>query len=63
MPMTVPFDFNGWPTITLPAGLNADGVPLAVQFVGKTLSEDMLFRLGRAYEHATSYVPMRPPVD
>lgn len=63
MRFTVPFDFNGWPTITLPAGLNADGVPLAVQFVGKTLSEDMLFRLGRAYEHATSYVPMRPPVD
>ena len=63
MRFTVPFDFNGWPTITLPAGRNAEGVPLAVQFAGKRLSEPMLFRIGRAYERATGYRPGRPPVD
>jgi amidase len=60
---TAPFDMNGAPTITLPAGIHSDGVPLAVQFVGKTLNEDVLFRLGRSYERATDFVPMRPPVD
>ncbi|MDE2639416.1 MAG: amidase [Chloroflexota bacterium] len=63
MRFTVPFDFNGWPTITLPAGRNAEGVPLAVQFAGKPLSEPTLFRIGRAYERATGYRPGRPPVD
>ena len=60
---TAPFDMNGAPTITLPAGLHSDGVPLSLQFVGKSLNEDVLFRLGRAYERATGFVPMRPPVD
>ncbi|PZC42982.1 MAG: amidase [Chloroflexi bacterium] len=63
MRFSVPFDFNGWPTITLPAGRNAEGTPLAVQFAGKPLSEELLFRIGRAYERATDYRPMRPPVD
>lgn len=63
MRFTVPFDLNGWPTITLPAGRNAEGVPLAVQFAGKPLSEPTLFRIGRAYERATGYRPGRPPVD
>ncbi len=63
MRFTVPFDFNGWPTITLPAGRNDEGAPLAVQFAGKPLSEPTLFRIGRAYERATGYRPGRPPVD
>lgn len=63
MRFTVPFDFNGWPSITLPAGRNAEGVPLAVQFAGKPLSEAMLFRIGRAYDGATAALPPRPPVD
>jgi amidase len=61
MRFTVPFDFNGWPTITLPAGLDEEGMPLAVQFAGKPLSEGMLLRIGRAYERANDYAPMRPP--
>jgi amidase len=63
MRFTVPFDFNGWPSITLPAGLNDEGLPLAVQFVGKSLSEERLFRIGRAYEQATDFVPLRPPLE
>ena len=63
MRFMAPFDFNGWPTITLPAGRNDEGAPLAVQFAGKPLSEPTLFRIGRAYERATDYRPGRPPVD
>ena len=63
MRFTVPFDFNGWPTITLPAGRDDEGAPLAVQFAGKPLSEPTLFQIGRAYERATGYRPGRPPVD
>jgi amidase len=59
---TVPFDFNGAPTISLPCGLNGEGLPLSLQFVGKHLSEALLVRLGHAYEQATVWHKTRPPV-
>ena len=59
---TVPFNFNGAPTISLPCGQNREGLPLSLQFVGKHLSEPLLIRLGHAYEQATDWHNMRPPV-
>jgi amidase len=59
---TVPFDFNGAPTISLPYGQISDGLPLSLQFVGKHLSEALLVRLGHAYEQATDWRNMRPPM-
>ena len=44
---TVPFDFNGAPTISVPCGLNSDVMPLSLQFVGKHLSEPLLCRIPR----------------
>ncbi|PKB80737.1 MAG: amidase [SAR202 cluster bacterium Io17-Chloro-G9] len=57
---TVPFDFNGAPTLSLPCGLNGDGLPLSLQFVGKHLDEALLCRLGHAYEQATEWNRLRP---
>jgi len=59
---TVPFDFNGAPTLSLPCGLNSDGLPLSLQFVGKHLGEALLCRLGNAYEQATQWHNLRPNV-
>ena len=59
---TVPFDFNGAPTLSLPCGLNSDGLPLSLQFVGKHLGEALLCRLGHAYEQATQWHNLRPNV-
>ena len=50
---TMPFDFNGAPTISLPCGLNSEGLPLSIQFVGRRLAEPLLVRVGHAYEQAT----------
>ena len=60
---TAPFDLNGAPTLTLPAGLSSEGLPLSVQFAGKALNEESLCRIGRAYEVATDFRPLRPPLD
>ena len=59
---TVPFDFNGTPTISLPSGLNSDGMPLSLQFVGKHLAEPLLCRIGHAFEQATDWHDLHPPV-
>ena len=59
---TVPYDFNGAPTLSVPCGLSSDGLPLSLQFVGKRLSEALLCRIGHAYERATEWHSLHPPV-
>ena len=58
---TVPYDFSGAPTISLPCGLNSEGLPLSIQFAGRHLAERLLIQVGHAYEEATQYL-LQPPV-
>lgn len=58
---TVPYNFNGMPTLSIPCGLNSERLPLGLQFVGRHLSEPLLCRIGHAYEQATSWHLNRPP--
>ena len=60
---TIPFDFNGAPTISLPCGLDDEGLPLGIQFVGKRLSEPLLCRMGHAFEGATTWQDLHPEVS
>jgi len=57
---TVPFDFNGAPTLTVPCGTNSEGLPLSLQLAGKHLSEPLLCQVGAAYEGATEWHNMHP---
>jgi amidase len=59
---TVPFDLTGSPTITLPCGFSADGLPLSFQLVGPHLSEDLLCRAGHAFQQATDWHRRHPPL-
>jgi amidase len=52
---TCPFDMTGSPTITLPCGMTDERTPLAFQFVGRHLEEEMLVRAGYAYQTATDW--------
>lgn len=60
---TVPYDFSGAPTISLPCGQNSNGLPLSLQFVGKHLSEPMLCRIGHTFEQNTEWHNLRPDID
>ena len=57
---TAPYNFSGHPTLSLPGGFNEDGLPLSLQFVGRHMSEDVLLRLGHAYEQATDWHTRHP---
>ncbi len=59
---SVPYDYNGAPTLSVPCGLSSDGMPLSLQFVGQPLSEALLCKIGHAYEQATEWQGLRPPV-
>jgi amidase len=62
---TMPFDMSGSPTITLPCGFTDAGTPVAFQFVGRHLEEEMLVRAGYAYQAATDWHRKHPalPAD
>ena len=58
---TAPFNFAGNPTITLPSGMDADGLPLSLQLVGPHVSEDLLCRAAHAFQQRTDWHVRHPP--
>jgi Asp-tRNA(Asn)/Glu-tRNA(Gln) amidotransferase A subunit family amidase len=59
---TVPFDFSGSPTLSLPCGFASDGLPISLQLVARPLEEALLVRAGAVYERATAWHEHHPPV-
>ena len=59
---TVPFDYNGAPTLSVPCGMHSTGLPLSLQFVGHHLSEPLLCQVGHTYEGATKWNNLHPDV-
>jgi len=59
---TVPADFAGTPTISLPCGFSSTGAPYSLQLVGRALSEGTLCRIAHAYEQATDWHTRHPTV-
>jgi aspartyl-tRNA(Asn)/glutamyl-tRNA(Gln) amidotransferase subunit A len=49
---TVTVNMAGLPGIAVPGGLSADGLPLALQLIGRPFDEETLFRAGKAIESA-----------
>ena len=57
---TAPFDMSGHPTLTLPGGMTADGVPVGFQIVGDWFGEAAVFAAGHAYQQASDWHRKRP---
>jgi len=57
---TVPFNFYGWPAISLPCGFSSDGLPIGLTIAGPHFSEGKLIALAYAYEQATSWHLQHP---
>jgi len=47
---SAPFNFTGHPTLSLPNGLDADGLPLGIQLVARPFDEAGLLKVGYAAE-------------
>ena len=62
MDFTGPMDLAGTPTICLPSGFSADGLPYSLQLVGRRLSEPTLCRIAAAYEQATAWHDRHPTI-
>ena len=57
-----PFNLTGLPTLALPCGFSASGLPLSLQLSGRPFEEATVLRVGHAYEKATAWHTRRPPV-
>jgi amidase len=62
MPYNPVFNVTGQPSIALPAGFGADGLPLSVQLVGRPGAEDLLYSLAGQVEAARPWGQHRPRV-
>ncbi len=62
MPYNPLFNVTGQPSIALPAGFGADGLPLSVQLVGRLGAEDLLYSLAGQVEAARPWGQHRPRV-
>ena len=52
---TVPANLAGVPGISVPAGLDANGLPLGLQVIGKPFDEETVFAVGAAVERAAGF--------
>ena len=59
---TSPLNATGHPAITLPCGLNRDGLPIGLQLIAAGFREALLFQAAAAYETVSPSQGRRPPV-
>jgi len=62
-PYTHPFNLTGHPAITLPCGFHGDGLPMAIQLVGRRCEDARLLRVAALFEEARPWSARRPQIE
>jgi len=55
-----PSSIAGLPGLNIPCGFSKDRLPIGMQIIGPKFSEELLFRVGYAYEQATEWHREKP---
>ncbi|MFM7191271.1 MAG: Asp-tRNA(Asn)/Glu-tRNA(Gln) amidotransferase subunit GatA, partial [Microcystaceae cyanobacterium] len=58
--MTIPVNLAGLPSMSIPCGFDGQKLPIGLQLIGNVLREDLLFRVGYAYEQSTDWHHQKP---
>lgn len=61
-PYTHPFNLTGHPAVTLPCGFHSDGLPVAIQLVGRRGEDARLLRVAALFEQARPWAHKRPVI-
>lgn len=57
---TLPWNLLGLPAMVVPCGFSGEGLPIALQIVGRPFEDATVLRVARAYERATDWHTRRP---
>ena len=57
---TVMINIAGLPALSLPCGVDSDGLPIGLQLIGKAFDESSLLGAGHAYQQATNFHKQKP---
>lgn len=60
--LTIPANLAGIPALSLPCGFDKNGLPIGLQLMGNSFSEDVLFRIGHSFQMHTDYHLKRPNI-
>ena len=55
---TVTANLAGLPGLAVPAGLDAQGLPLGLQVIGRAFDEETVFAVGTAIEQAAEFTAL-----
>jgi len=58
---TLPINIAGVPAISIPTGF-ADNLPIGMQIIGKSFSEETLLKIAYAYQQATDWHKRKPEI-
>lgn len=61
-PYTHPFNLTGHPAVSLPCGMHSDGLPMAIQLVGRRAEDAALLRIAALFEAARPWSDQRPQI-
>ncbi|MDI3327525.1 MAG: amidase family protein [Alicyclobacillaceae bacterium] len=57
--LTSPTNFNGFPSLSIPCGFSASGMPIGLQLIGRPFDEANLYRFAYAFEQELSLPNLR----
>lgn len=60
---TLPANLAGVPGLAFPVGFDPQGLPVGMQLMGPHFKEDLLFRVGHAYQRATDWHKHWPDLE
>ena len=59
---TAPWNITGLPALSVPCGLDPNGLPIGLQIIGRPLAETEISRIGQAYHTAAAW-DLVPPIS
>ena len=60
--LSAPANITGLPSVAMPSGFAASGLPTSVQVIGRPFQEARILRIARAYERTVDWASRTPPL-